>query len=395
MERSEIRHLIKTMKQNSRKIPLKSCATIPHAPPFLLSKEYNRHCLKKSSIANELDKEFSRIRAQQPNQELSYVPPSMICRRKTPYCPINQKTKSINKEITPSPSPPPTFADLLRTVQLKPINTKKPAIKNSFNIKTQNDSNQTSSEIYENPVDNHTTQSKSSASDETDSSHQENDENTLMDYLRIKNETGWKTERLSETRLSTEKPEYATPMRKDMAITKQQTEDISTDPEVTTLSQFQPSLRLKSEQQSRSFSFCNPIIDVQQRQQQIRKDKIRPVSMFNFLHCGLTNPLPVTFQPNRNQAKDNIYATEEQIDKCIITQTDDNDGTQDINSAILQNHLDNNHLITDYFYSDFHIKSSRSSSLLHDISKVFYRRKQHLINGGEKTQRKNHRCSVM
>ncbi|CAF0764764.1 unnamed protein product [Didymodactylos carnosus] len=441
VERSEIRRLIKTMKENSRKMPFIGCSTTQHVPAVLPNKEYNQHCLKKSLIANELDKEFSRIRAQQPDQDLIYVPPSMICRRQKPYQSPSQKIKSVNKEIASSPSPPPTFAELLRKVQLKPVDTKKldenvreinvmhksdiinnSIIEKSTDVKTQNDLNSVPPEIYENPVDSLTIHGKSSTSDKTDSSHQENDETKSTANSVPKTESIWKTKELGRHQSSIENYEYATPMRKGAMMIKQQTENIPCDVEIPTTSQFQPSLRLKTEQKKlRSFSFCKPIADdvqqqqslqqqplqqplqqqplqqsLQQQLQQMRKDKIRPVSMFNFLHCGLTNPLPVTFQPNRNQVKDNIYSTEEQIDKCVMIKTDDDNRTINIDSIILQNHLDNNHIMTDYFYSDFDIKPSTSSSLFHDLSKVFHRRKLHSFKGcSEKKQKPKHRCSIM
>jgi hypothetical protein len=65
---------------------------------------------RKSSLTEELDREFNKLRALDPNQELTYVTPSTICKRK----------KTLEKPASTIP-PLPTFDELLRQVQLRPI----------------------------------------------------------------------------------------------------------------------------------------------------------------------------------------------------------------------------------------------------------------------------------
>ena len=66
---------------------------------------------KKSSITEELDREFGKLRALDPEQELTYVTPSSISKRKVR-----------TKRPAPILPPIPTFNELLQQVQLRPIN---------------------------------------------------------------------------------------------------------------------------------------------------------------------------------------------------------------------------------------------------------------------------------
>ena len=66
---------------------------------------------KKSSITEELDREFGKLRALVPEQELTYVTPSSIAKR-----------KARTKRPAPILPPIPTFNELLQQVQLRPIN---------------------------------------------------------------------------------------------------------------------------------------------------------------------------------------------------------------------------------------------------------------------------------
>ena len=66
--------------------------------------------LKKSPLTEELEREFSKLRARDPEQDIIKVIPSLICkRRRTP-----------EKSVQPIP-PLPALDELLRQVQLRPV----------------------------------------------------------------------------------------------------------------------------------------------------------------------------------------------------------------------------------------------------------------------------------
>jgi len=91
LERSEIRQLIKTIKTKDTKSlnnPLQSSPIPPSISPSEQSIATNSHSSvsitrpRKSSITEELDREFNKLRVRAPNKELTYVTPSSICKRK-------------------------------------------------------------------------------------------------------------------------------------------------------------------------------------------------------------------------------------------------------------------------------------------------------------------------
>lgn len=132
LERSEIRELIKTVKTKSTQaldVPIPSntisvvvsssepsTLTLPSSPVVIKK-------TKKSSLTEELDREFDKLRARDPDQELTNVIPSSMCKRK--------KTLEKPSEIVP---PPPKFDELLRQVQLRHVNnsTKPVCVLHSF-----------------------------------------------------------------------------------------------------------------------------------------------------------------------------------------------------------------------------------------------------------------------
>lgn len=119
VERSEIRQLVQTLKTKDSKpldTPIQS-SPIPASPtPSELSVSISSapseliRRPKKSPLTEELDREFSKLRARDPDQDNVNVIPSLICkRRRTPEKPVQ------------SIPPLPTFNELLRQVQLRPI----------------------------------------------------------------------------------------------------------------------------------------------------------------------------------------------------------------------------------------------------------------------------------
>ena len=67
---------------------------------------------RKSSLTEELDREFSKLRSLDPNQEISFVTPSSFCKR---------KVKTLEKPLPEVITPVSTFDEFLRKVQLRPI----------------------------------------------------------------------------------------------------------------------------------------------------------------------------------------------------------------------------------------------------------------------------------
>ena len=84
-------------------------SSIPPAPPIENSIPVNKP--KRSLVTEELDREFSKLRALAADDELTYVTPSSFCKRK----------KSTKDRPAPTLPPLPTFSDLLRKVQLRPV----------------------------------------------------------------------------------------------------------------------------------------------------------------------------------------------------------------------------------------------------------------------------------
>lgn len=113
--------------------------------------------------------------------------------------------------------------------------------------------------------------------------------------------------------------------------------------------------------------------------------------MFNWLQYGLTNPLPTTFQPTRNEneyeksiVKENIYASDIDIHLPLSNEKD---------------YLNNQTLMTDYL-SDYK-QSTINNSILNDFSRLFTRFGNHKHEQKTKLKRKLHknnqnlRCSIM
>ena len=110
IERSEIRQIIKNIKCNETQSveSVSRSSSVPPAPPIHNLTPVTKP--KRSLVTEELDREFNKLRALIPDQELTYVTPSSFCKRK----------KSTGKG--PAPLPPlPTFSELLRKVQLRPV----------------------------------------------------------------------------------------------------------------------------------------------------------------------------------------------------------------------------------------------------------------------------------
>ena len=146
----------------------------------------------------------------------------------------------------------------------------------------------------------------------------------------------------------------------------------------------------KNEDKLRSFSFCKPINDIDNERYQNR-----PLSMFNWLYCGLTNPFPSTYHSNstRNQSehqydkslvKENIYASD--IDVHVPLPND-------------KDYLNNQTIKKDYFSNNKQTKNN--SSILTNFSCLFTRFGP---NKREKTSKlktklnnnnNNIRCSIM
>lgn len=120
-----------------------------------------------------------------------------------------------------------------------------------------------------------------------------------------------------------------------------------------------------------------------------------PTTSFQWPQYGLTNPILTTFQPHASlshqsehsvaSAKENIYTDD--IDVCIPSSTiekDDNDA--------LQNHLDNQTIVTDDLYTDFGTKQTViTSSILDDFSLLFKRKHKQQ----NQFTKRNQRCSIM
>jgi hypothetical protein len=140
---------------------------------------------------------------------------------------------------------------------------------------------------------------------------------------------------------------------------------------------------IKKSDQIRSFSFCKPINDIVY--------ETRPLSMFSWLQCGLTNPFPTKFQSIENEndydkslVKENIYASD--IDIHIPLSNE-------------KTYFNNQILIKDYLSN--YKQSKKNSSILNDCSRLFTRfgNNKHEEKSQLKTKlsknNQNLRCSIM
>ena len=95
LERLEIRHLIKTLKTKglqSLNNPFQSTPISP-APPSqttLLIKQPSLTIPKKSSITEELDQEFNKLRSANPNHDLINIKPSLIQKQRKSLSSLNK-----------------------------------------------------------------------------------------------------------------------------------------------------------------------------------------------------------------------------------------------------------------------------------------------------------------
>lgn len=319
--------MIKKIKTNEKKPSIISLPASPFGSDESLISNTRSSIPKikpqKSCIAEELDREFNKLRALNPDREINFVNPSSICQRK--------KTNEKPVENTP---PLPTFDELLRQVQLRPID--KPVIK-PICFKENSDIDN-----YENPFSSIPV--------------------PCCSPLPIEEPT--ETEEIM-------KHEYALPIKK--------TEKRS----LPYISAFQPMRGgIKS---TGSSSYTVP-----------EKRVSRPHSMLNWFHNNVTHPLPSTFQPTRTvdiqneyngttSVKENIYTSD--INVYIPTLTMDKNDNEE-----LQIHLDNQTIVTDDLYTDIPPKhTTNSSSLLTDFSHLFTRKHK----PQNKFSIKNQRCSIM
>jgi hypothetical protein len=151
----------------------------------------------------------------------------------------------------------------------------------------------------------------------------------------------------------------------------------------------------KKDEHVRSFSFCKPMNDIVLDSQQPR-----PLSMLNWLQCGLTNPPPPTFRSHKtlqtqehpyegSLVKENIYASD--IDVHIPLSND-------------KDYLPNPAAIKDYLSNCK--PGAHHSSILNDFSRLFTRfgnhKHEHKSKLKSKLQKNNSihhhnnvRCSIM
>ncbi|CAF0845031.1 unnamed protein product [Rotaria sp. Silwood1] len=344
VERLEIRELIKTVKTQGKTSLNASHESISIAVCVSSSEQSiitdiqqpstPKNKPKKSCVTEELDRKFSKLRSLEPDQELTYVTPSSICKRK----------KTLEKPAENIP-PVPTFDELLRQVQLRPVNKLIKPI-STLKEKSINDN-------YENPL-------------------------TCIPVPRCSPIP------IPEIKTEETKHDYAIPIKKT---------------EEKPLSQLDSAVSIKETEEKPPSQLCHfqPM-----RTFTLNKARINRVtnkrSKFNWFQYGLTNQMPTTFQPNfvsNNQnehetsaVQENIYTSD--IDAYIPSSiTDKTDKTDD---NTLQTHLDNQTILTDDFYSDFGTKQiTVSSSLIDDFSNLFTRKHKHEI----KLHKKNQRCSIM
>jgi hypothetical protein len=94
LERLEIRHLIKTLKTKGIQSLNNPIQLSPISPPLfeqILPKQSSSIPIikpKKSSITEELDREFNKLRSINPNEDLLLVKPSLIHKEKKSFPPL-------------------------------------------------------------------------------------------------------------------------------------------------------------------------------------------------------------------------------------------------------------------------------------------------------------------
>lgn len=311
LERLEIRNLIKTLKAKGLQaidLSLQSSSSIipPPSEPCPTTKPISIPIIKskKSTVTEELDREFHRIRLSNPNEELINIRPSLLQKQRSPIS---------------------SLSTLDEFRQQNPMQTFK--------------------QFDEKPLDNSTTIIPVPHSSPLPSIH---------------------SKHLPET-----KPEYAIPMKTPSKVNLRST---------------------KNDEQIRSFSFCKPIDDILNETR-----PSRPLSMFNWLQYGLTNPLPSTFSPSLNfdhhhhhdndksLVKENIYASDIDVHLPLSNEKD---------------YLNNQTSMTDYL-SDYKEQCSNQSSTINDFSRLFTRsdhRKHTEKNKSKIKSLKDHhhlRCSIM
>ena len=285
---------------------------------------------KKSSITEELDRAFGKLRSLDPEQELTYVTPSSIAKRK-------QSTK----RLAPVLPPMPTFNELLQQVQLRPISKPKEQAGlhiNALSVTFPREDNASVNAIK-----------------------------TPLAPIVVPQSSPIPP---FEENVDEAKHDYATPVKR--------TDDKSR----AHLCQFQPISKSKPT----AVSLPNKV-------------QPRPPSVFNWLQTGLTHSFPSTFQPNRvsspshghaaANAKDNIYTSEVDVHLPVpsLDKTEENS---------LEVHLENQTIMTDYFYSDYDgeqtTTATTNSSILNDVSRRLLTRKhEHKF----RPNRKHSRCSIM
>jgi hypothetical protein len=311
LERLEIRNLIKTLKINGlQTVNIPSQFSL--IPPSSSSKQSSIKSPsslsiikpKKSSLTEELDREFNQIRSINPNKELIYVKPSLI----------HKKNQSISSS--------PIFNELLHKVQMQTFK-------------------EIEEKTYENPIISIPIPQISPISSSENLSNEKNIEEI--------------------------KSEYAIPIKKLPEVILRPT---------------------KKDEQIRSYSFCKPINDIDNETR-----PTRPLSMFNWLQCGLTNPFPTTLQSIRNEneydkslVKENIYASDIDLHIPLSNEKD---------------YLNNQTLMTDYYLSDYKPLTTTNCSILNDFSRIFTRfgNNKHEQKNKLKTKlhknNQNLRCSIM
>ncbi len=267
---------------------------------------------RKSSLTEELDREFDKLRALDPDQEMKCVTPSTICKRK----------KTLEKPAPPVP-PLPTFDELLRQVQLRPIDKSiKPVC------------------LKEKLIDNHY-------------------ENPLLSIPVPRSSPI----PVDEIKIEEPKHEYAVPIKKNNA--KQS---------LPLISHFQP---------NRNFKFDRSITNIRPSKRTPRSLSMLNWFHSNLTNPfpSTFQPNQIIENPNEygtTSIKENIYISDMDVysPSSMIDKTD--------HDHSLQIHLDNQTILTDDFYSDYETKqTTNSSSILDDFSHLFIRK--HKLN--KKSQR--------
>jgi len=259
---------------------------------------------RKSSITEELDREFNKLRALDPNQELIYVTPSTICKRK----------KTNEKPVQTIP-PLPTFDELLRQVQLRPIHkSTKPVC------------------LKEKPID-------------------DDYENPFIS-IPVPRSSPIPTDDITPKET---KPEYALPIKKIEQKSLPQ------------ISHFQP---------IRNFKFSKSIPNPAPEKRPSRSLSMLNWFHNGLTNPFPTTFQPNRIVNNQSEygttsVAENIYTpdTDVYLPSSTIDQNEDHS---------LQIHLDNQTILTDDYYTDFQTKqTTNSSSILNDFSYLFKRKHKH------------------